>query len=105
MSKLGPTEPWLILDGAHTPGSAAALIHTLRQAFKSLPLGLVVAMAEDKDHPGSQEVLLFASFPPLVIRSLASLIITASLPLGNILQIALMQHGVLLEAVALRHDR
>lgn len=41
--------PWLVLDGAHTPASAAALAATLRDAFPDAPLALVVAMADDKD--------------------------------------------------------
>lgn len=42
--------PWVVLDGAHTPESAAALAKTLRQAFPTAPVALVVAMAEDKQH-------------------------------------------------------
>ncbi|PRW57665.1 putative dihydrofolate synthetase isoform X2 [Chlorella sorokiniana] len=42
--------PWVVLDGAHTPESAAALARTLRQAFPTAPVALVVAMAEDKQH-------------------------------------------------------
>lgn len=53
MTKLGPDKPWLVLDGAHTPASAAALAKTLQQTFRDLPLGLIVAMADDKDHPGA----------------------------------------------------
>lgn len=41
--------PWLVLDGAHTAASAAALACTLRSAFPDAPLALVVAMADDKD--------------------------------------------------------
>lgn len=46
----GEPGPWVVLDGAHTPESAAALVHTLRQAFPTAPVALVVAMAEDKQH-------------------------------------------------------
>lgn len=52
VSKLGSNEPWLVLDGAHTPDSAAALVHTLKQAFPDMPVGFIVAMADDKDHAG-----------------------------------------------------
>ena len=52
VSKLGPDKPWLVLDGAHTPASAAALAKTLGQAFTDLPIGFIVAMADDKDHAG-----------------------------------------------------
>ena len=44
--------PWVVLDGAHTPAAAHALVATLAEAFPDEPLALVVAMAEDKDHRG-----------------------------------------------------
>lgn len=49
--------PWVVLDGAHTPESAAALARTLRQAFPTAPVALVVAMAEDKQHRWAWERL------------------------------------------------
>ncbi len=45
-----PAPRWVVLDGAHTPESAAALRSTLRQVFPDLPLVLVLAMASDKEH-------------------------------------------------------
>lgn len=39
-----------VLDGAHTADSAAALADTLRAAFPTEPVVLVVAMAADKQH-------------------------------------------------------
>jgi folylpolyglutamate synthase/dihydropteroate synthase len=42
--------PWVVLDGAHTPESAAALARTLRAAFPTAPVAVVLAMAEDKEH-------------------------------------------------------
>ncbi|KAL4858271.1 Dihydrofolate synthetase [Chlorella vulgaris] len=42
--------PWVVLDGAHTPESAAALAHTLRELLPTAPVALVMAMAEDKQH-------------------------------------------------------
>lgn len=42
----------LVLDGAHTPEAAEALAATLRAAFPAAPVGLVLAMAGDKDHRG-----------------------------------------------------
>ena len=39
-----------MLDGAHTPESAAALRVTLSGAFPGHPLVLVVVMASDKEH-------------------------------------------------------
>ncbi len=44
--------PWLVLDGAHTPASAGALVKTLAQVFPDQPLAFVVGMADDKDHRG-----------------------------------------------------
>jgi folylpolyglutamate synthase/dihydropteroate synthase len=42
--------PLVVLDGAHTPESAAALAATLRQVFPTAPVALVLAMAGDKAH-------------------------------------------------------
>lgn len=42
--------PLVVLDGAHTPESAAALATTLRQVFPAAPVALVLAMAGDKAH-------------------------------------------------------
>ena len=42
--------PWIVLDGAHTAESARALAQTLRAAFPTAPVALVLAMAEDKEH-------------------------------------------------------
>ena len=41
-----------MLDGAHTPAAAAALVETLGEAFPKLPVAFIVAMADDKDHAG-----------------------------------------------------
>ena len=42
-------QPYVVLDGAHTPEAAAALAAALREAFPApAPLALVVAMAGDK---------------------------------------------------------
>lgn len=49
--------PWLVLDGAHTPESCAALVHTVRAALPGpAPVAVVVAMASDKDHEGCLSV-------------------------------------------------
>jgi folylpolyglutamate synthase/dihydropteroate synthase len=40
----------LVLDGAHTADSAAALASAVREAFPNQPLVLVLAMAADKEH-------------------------------------------------------
>ena len=40
----------VVLDGAHTRESAAALRETLAAAFPGHPLALVLAMASDKEH-------------------------------------------------------
>lgn len=42
----------VVLDGAHTAESAAALAKTVKAAFPDAAIGLVVAMAADKDHAG-----------------------------------------------------
>ena len=63
--------PWLVLDGAHTPASAAALVATLGSVFPGRPLALVVGMADDKDHAGflkelrgaGAQVVVFTSMP------------------------------------------
>ena len=49
----GEGGPWLVLDAAHTAGSARALAATLREAFPAPRhrLALVVAAAADKDLP------------------------------------------------------
>ncbi len=46
--------PWLVLDAAHTGGSARALVSTLREAFPAPRhrLAYVVAAASDKDLSG-----------------------------------------------------
>lgn len=46
----GGAGPWVVLDGAHTAESAAALARTLRATFPTAPVALVLAMAEDKAH-------------------------------------------------------
>lgn len=46
-------QPWLVLDGAHTPAAAEGLSETLAAAFRGQRLALVVAMADDKDHAGT----------------------------------------------------
>ena len=40
----------MVLDGAHTADSAAALAKTTREVFPNQPLVLVLAMAADKEH-------------------------------------------------------
>jgi Mur ligase family, glutamate ligase domain len=57
---------WLVLDGAHTPGSAQALATTLRSAFPNNPLALVIAMADDKDHEHFLAAL-YSTAPVVVI--------------------------------------
>ncbi|KXZ56538.1 hypothetical protein GPECTOR_1g483 [Gonium pectorale] len=77
----GPDGPWVVLDGAHTPDSAAALVAAMQAAFLARtpapssptasvpgaapppsnagrgpgsgpPVALLLAMAEDKEHRG-----------------------------------------------------
>ena len=49
-SRQGTYNNWLVLDGAHTGQSAAALADTVRELFPDRPVALIVAMADDKDH-------------------------------------------------------
>ncbi|KAJ9510738.1 hypothetical protein QJQ45_027650 [Haematococcus lacustris] len=49
---LGPGTSWLVMDGAHSPESAASLAAALRLVFPDQPLVLVVAMAADKELQG-----------------------------------------------------
>ena len=49
-SKQGSHKSCLLLDGAHTAQSAAALAETVRELFPEQPVALIVAMADDKDH-------------------------------------------------------
>jgi len=47
-----PVAVHVVLDGAHTPGSAAALSETVRGFFPDAPVAVVLAMAADKDAEG-----------------------------------------------------
>ena len=58
---------WLVLDGAHTGQSAAALATTVRQVFPDNPIALIVAMADDKDHKAVMAALRKGVRPALVI--------------------------------------
>ena len=46
-----------ILDAAHTPGSAAALARTLREAYSEERITLIVGMSSDKDATGFAHAL------------------------------------------------
>ena len=61
------SEGWLVLDGAHTAQSAAALATTVRQVFPDNPIALIVAMADDKDHKAVMAALRGGVRPALVI--------------------------------------
>ena len=63
----GDDEGWLVLDGAHTAQSAAALANSIRQIFPNNPVALIVAMAEDKDHKAVMTALRSGVRPALVI--------------------------------------
>lgn len=62
---------YAVLDGAHTEDSAAALAHSVRQAFPHAPIALVMSMAADKEHRAvvqalrelSPRVALFTAVP------------------------------------------
>lgn len=59
----------LVLDGAHTAGSAKALADTLRMVFPRYPLALVIAMASDKDHYQFSSQLLAGAMPKIVVAA------------------------------------
>ena len=63
--------PWVLLDGAHTPASAQALVSTLGEAFPGEPVVLVVAIADDKDHKGILAALREAAPKAVVFTSVA----------------------------------
>lgn len=42
-------DPYLVLDGAHNPGAAAALVGSLRALFADAPVSFVVGVSRDKD--------------------------------------------------------
>ncbi|MCO5559800.1 hypothetical protein L7F22_013404 [Adiantum nelumboides] len=65
--KVGCDLSTLVLDGAHTASSAKALASTLKIAFPSETLALVVAMASDKDHFGFFLELLSGAAPKVVV--------------------------------------
>ena len=46
-----------VLDAAHTPGSGAALVRTLRETDSEEPITLVVGMSSDKDASGFAQAL------------------------------------------------
>ena len=60
---------WLVLDGAHNPGGASALVSSLRDYFGSTAVTFVVGILRDKDAPA-----ILAELAPLARR----LILTAS---------------------------
>jgi dihydrofolate synthase / folylpolyglutamate synthase len=59
--------PWIVVDGAHNPASAAALADTLRTSFPPTRRTLVFGTTRDKDLPGQLQVLL-----PLFDRVIAT---------------------------------
>ncbi|OAE28406.1 hypothetical protein AXG93_4027s1280 [Marchantia polymorpha subsp. ruderalis] len=59
----------VILDGAHTEGSAAALADTLTRTFPESCLALVVAMASDKEHLPFTRTLLEGARPKIVVTT------------------------------------
>jgi dihydrofolate synthase/folylpolyglutamate synthase len=49
--------PTLVLDGAHNPGGATALAHSLRHHFAGRRLALVLGVSADKDRAGILKAL------------------------------------------------
>jgi dihydrofolate synthase / folylpolyglutamate synthase len=50
--------PVMILDGAHNPSAARALVKTLRQDYAGCEVGFVLGMLEDKDRSAFLQALL-----------------------------------------------
>ena len=61
---VGDGEGWLVLDGAHTAQSAAALASFIKHNFPDNPVAL---MADDKDHKAVMTALRSGLRPALVI--------------------------------------
>jgi dihydrofolate synthase / folylpolyglutamate synthase len=76
---------WLVLDGAHNPGGALALAHSLTAYFAGQPLTLVVGVSADKDAAGilralaplAERVILTAASNP---RAAAPADLAAAMP-------------------------
>jgi len=51
-------DPWIVLDGAHNPGAAAALAASLRGLFGATPITFVVGVYADKDARGMLDALV-----------------------------------------------
>uniref|UniRef100_A0A2P2PKP2 Mur ligase C-terminal domain-containing protein n=1 Tax=Rhizophora mucronata TaxID=61149 RepID=A0A2P2PKP2_RHIMU len=71
---LGLPGATVLLDGAHTKESAKALVDTIQMSFPEARLGLVVAMATDKDHTAFAREFLSSMLP--VLRVLLTAILT-----------------------------
>jgi dihydrofolate synthase / folylpolyglutamate synthase len=56
--ELAGERPYLVIDGAHNPASAAALAETLRVCFPPSSRTLIFGTTRDKDLPGQLGVLL-----------------------------------------------
>lgn len=54
-------EPLVIIDGAHNPASARALVDTLRKEFGQRPVLFVVGISRDKDVEGILRILVPAA--------------------------------------------
>ncbi|KAJ7281205.1 hypothetical protein O6H91_Y364800 [Diphasiastrum complanatum] len=66
---LGSCDAQVILDGAHTAGSAIMLAKTLKSFFQDIPLALVVAMASDKDHSAFASAMLSEGKPAIIVTT------------------------------------
>src|SRR5206468_1575804 len=80
---------WLVLDGAHNPGGARALVSSLRDYFGSTAVTFVVGILRDKDAPA-----ILAELAPLARR----LILTGSfqIPMRGLSAATLLLAGALL---------
>ena len=62
-------DPWLVLDGAHNPAGAAALVASLDATFGDAPVTLVIAIAADKDARGMLATLVPRARRVILTRS------------------------------------
>jgi dihydrofolate synthase/folylpolyglutamate synthase len=62
-------DPWLVLDAAHNPAGAAALVASLEQAFGDAPVTFVIAIAADKDARGILATLASRARRMILTRS------------------------------------
>ncbi len=58
------SDPWMILDGAHNPSAARALVKTLKENYADYEMGFIMGFLDDKDAVG-----FLRRIKPLVSRA------------------------------------